>query len=160
MESGYKTGDDPTPFLTKENSVCSGNLPLVTPKGFWRDFSTSSYLHLLPSGVHIRTLKQSTRIFSLPQQPHSAHPTLVLPSAHAHSPSQSQGKQSLSPSTDTEWLPQGHQGSKCLQELHVLPCSLPPFIGERVFDAFCPEPRAVPVHTIFALLRVRWINSG
>lgn len=44
--------------------------------------------------------------------------------------------------------------------LHVLPCSLPPFIGERVFSAFCPEPRAVPVHTIFALLCVRWTNLG
>lgn len=44
--------------------------------------------------------------------------------------------------------------------LHVLPFSLPPFIGERVFDAFCPEPKAVPVHTIFGLLRVRWTNLG
>lgn len=148
-----KTGGDPTPFLTKENCICvEGICRLLLLKDFgWIFPTTSSCLHPLPGGVHIRALQQSTANISLSQQPYSAYPTwrpeawlplpcLVLAQQHSsltQGPSPRCRHRGAAPQRGCPTVTKGSKGPQaqpCEQTttgtlkdlgLHGLPCSLP-----------------------------------
>lgn len=111
-----KTGGDPTPFLTKENCICvEGICRLLLLKDFgWIFPTTSSCLHPLPGGVHIRALQQSTANISLSSSPilhippgglrlGCPYPALCSPSSTVHS------HRAPHHGADTEGLP--HRGA-------------------------------------------------